>query len=311
MEGRVTSDHLAPGLDELAGLAAFATVMESGSFTAAARVLGISKSEVSKRVAALEERLGVRLLHRSTRKLSPTEAGLAVQERAARMVDEAEGARAVARGFHAAVQGTLRVNGPLLFGELYLAPLVPEFLNQHPEVRVELTLTDAFIDPVAERQDITVRIARLADTSLLARKIGDDKRVVVASPAYLAARGTPQSPRELDHHDCLRFLRLTVRDEWRFRDPTDQREFSMDVAGRFGADNAVALRHALLGGLGLAVLPSFIVADLIREGKVVTLLEEWMLQGSGIYALYHPGRQVSPAVRAFLNLLSDRVTRKA
>lgn len=303
-------DTVAPGVDLLAGLAAFATVMDQGSFTSAAKILGISKSEVSKRVAALEERLGVRLLHRSTRKLSPTEAGVAVHERASRMVDEAQGARSVARGYHAAVQGTLRVNGPVVFGQLHLAPLIPVFLEKYSDVKIELTLTDAFIDPVAERQDITVRIARLADTSLLARKICDDRRVVVASPAYLAARGTPTHPRQLMEHECIRYMRLNARDEWRFKDPEDGREFSVEPGGRFSSDSGVASRLCAEAGMGFAILPQFIVQEAIDVGKLVPVLNDYLLSGHGIYALYHPGRQVSPAVRAFLNMLSERVGKR-
>lgn len=310
MDPTTRGEGAAPSLDVLAGLAAFATVMEQGSFTSAARILGISKSEVSKRVAALEARLGVRLLHRSTRKLAPTEAGLAVQERASRMLDEADAARTVAHGYHAEVQGTLRVNGPYLFGELHLAPLVPHFLSRYPDARLELSLTDAFIDPVAERMDITVRIARLTDMSMLARKICDDRRMCVISPALLGRRAAPTHPRDLLEFPCIRYLRMQARDEWRFKDPADGREFSIEPGGRFASDSGVALRIATEEGLGVAILPDFIVGEAVTAGRLVPILSEWMITGHGIYALYHPGRQVSPAVRAFLNLVSERMGRK-
>lgn len=311
-------------------MATFAHVMRTRSFSQAARDLELSKSAVSKRIAGLEERLGLRLLHRSTRQVAPTEAGETFFERCNSLLDEAEAAMRIAAEQLDEAQGLLRVNGPVLFGQLHLAPLIAPLLARFPALRVELTLTDDFIDPIADRQDVTIRIARLDDSSLVARKICEDRRFVCASPAYLARSGAPATPMDLTGHDCIRYSRMTLRDEWRFRrpagarakddpgegsreDPADARrddrrddEFSVPVVGRFASDDGSAMLQAVHAGAGIARLPGFMVADAIRRGDLISLLDEWIPRGHGIYAIHGHQRHVPPKVRVFLEALLDR-----
>lgn len=298
---------MSASLDEVNAMVTFAKVVQTRSFSLAARELDLSKSAVSKRIAALEERLGVRLLNRSTRKLSTTEAGEAFFERCARILEEAEAALSAAAEHQEEPQGLLRVNGPIVFGQLHLEPLVAPVLAAWPKLRIELSLTDQFIDPIADRQDITVRIARLADSSLVARKICDDRRVVCASPGYLARRGRPQSPQDLAQHDCLHFTRIPLRDEWRFRVPGTSEEFSVPVAGRLSTDSGTAMLAAMLAGVGVAILPYTIVGQALREGLAQELLSEFVLPGYAVYAIHGHRRHVPPKVRVFLDALVERM----
>lgn len=307
-------------LDDIAAMVTFARVVRTRSFSTAARELDLSKSAVSKRVAALEERLGLRLLNRTTRKLATTEAGELFYERCLRILEEAESAMDTAAAQHEEPHGILRVNGPVWFGQMHLSPLVPPLLQVYPRLTIELTLTDQFIDPIEERQDITVRIARLADSSLVARKLGEDRRVVVASPTYLARHGSPRAPVDLLDHECLRFARISLRDEWRFlrapvppgSGPTPREdEMSVAVRGRLTTDSGKALIDAALAGVGLAMLPTFMIAPNLRSGELVPLLEDWIPRGHGIYALHGHHRHVPPKVRVFLDALGERLKKGA
>jgi DNA-binding transcriptional LysR family regulator len=249
----------------------FARVVEAKSFTAGAARLGISKSVASARIAALEERLGTRLLLRTTR----------------------------------------RVNAPVVFAQLYLVEPIAAFLEQHPRVRVELLLADRLVDLVEEGIDVALRIsARLRDSQLIGRKLCEDHTLVCASPAYLARRGTPREPAELIHHDCLRYSLLESADEWRFRDPArprgESRSFSVPVEGRFHAQSGSVLREAALAGLGLAVLPSFMVARDLAAGTLLQVLAPYSFVRIAIQALYAPARVLPGNVRAFVDLLSQR-----
>lgn len=302
-------------LDDVSAMVTFARVVQARSFSVAARELSVSKSAVSKRVAALEERLGLRLLNRTTRRLSTTEAGEAFYERCLRVLEEADAAIDVAASHHSEPHGVLRVNGPVLFGQLHLSPLIPPLLARYPQLEVEMLLTDEFIDPIEHRQDVTVRIARLADSSLVARKITEDRRVVVASPAYLERFGTPTSPGELANHECLHYARLTMREEWRFlRRPVaptvpvtaKEDEYSVPPRARYVTDSGFAMVEAVLAGVGLALLPRFMVATHLDSGALVTLLEPFVPRGHGVYALHAHHRHVPPKVRAFLDALTER-----
>jgi DNA-binding transcriptional LysR family regulator len=296
---------MSPTPDDLAAMACFARVVEERSFSGAARALGWSKSAVSKRVAALEARVGARLLTRTTRRIETTESGQAFYAHCARMLGEAEAATAELEALQEEPTGLLRVNGPVLFGEMHLVPLVPAFLARFPRVSVELTLDDRFIDPIAERQDVTVRIARLTDSSLVARRLAESRYLLVASPAYLARMGTPATPYDLVSHGVLRYTRVAARDEWRFRGP--EGEFSVATHGRFSADHGSAIREAAEAGVGLAILPWFMAEEAINAGRLVELLPDWMPRGQAIWALHAHPRLVPPKVRAFVDMLQARV----
>lgn len=292
-------------MDRLSGMAVFVRVVEEESFSAAARVLGLSKSAVSKQVAALEDRLGARLLNRTTRRLSLTDAGVAFYDRAQRIVADAEEAEAAVSQLSATPRGVLRVNAPVSFGVQHLGPVLPEFMDAHPDLSVELTLNDRFVDLVEEGFDVAVRIGRLPDSSLIARRLAPLRRVVVASPAYVAAHGAPQQPEDLRDHACLLYAYLLRGDAWALRGP-EGRAVEVRVDGRLRANNGDVLRAALLGGMGVAYMPSFLVGNDLAEGRLVRLLPEWQDDSAGIYAVHPHARLVPPKVRAFVDFLAER-----
>ncbi len=260
---------------------------------------------VSRQVAALEAELGARLLHRTTRALTLTEAGRRYFERASRILLDIEEADASVGQLQAAPRGLLRVNAPMSFGFLHLAPAVPEFLGRHAEVEIEMTMNDRFIDLVEEGFDVAVRIGSLEDSSLVARRLAPIRRTVCASPAYLAKHGTPRCPDDLRAHECLGNINLGRAQEWRFEAP-DGRPWPVEVRGRLRANNGDALRAAALKGLGLAYLPSFIVGCDLQSGALVSVLDGFIRQDRAVHAVYPHARLLSPKVRAFVDFLVER-----
>jgi len=286
-------------------MTAFVRVAETGSFSEAARRLRSSKSVVSRQIAALETDLGVRLLHRSTRALTLTEAGRGYFDQVVRILGEIDEANRSVSHLQAAPRGRLRVNAPMSFGIRHLAPAIPAFLARCPEVEIDMTLNDRFVDLVDEGFDMAVRIGHLIDSSLVARKLAPLRRVVCASPAYLAARGVPATPDEIAGHDCLCYSNMSIGDEWKFTTP-DGRPWSVEVKGRLRVNNGDALRIAALEGLGLACLPSFIVGADLRTGTLVPVLDGAVHQIGGVFAVYPHTRHLSPKVRAFIDYLAER-----
>lgn len=292
-------------MDRLAAIEAFVAVAECGSFSQAAERLHASKSVVSRQIGALEAELGARLLHRTTRALTLTEAGRSYLERATRILADLAEANASVGQLQAAPRGRLRVNAPMSFGFLHLAPALPDFLARYPDVAVELTMNDRFVDLVDEGFDVAVRIGKLDDSSLVARKLAPMRRTVCAAPAYLEERGTPTSPDDLKAHECLCYTYLGLSQEWRFVRP-DGRPWPVEVHGRLHANNGDALRAAALRGFGIAVLPSFLVGGDVRSGALVSLLGPFLPQDSAVYAVYPHARHLSPKVRAFIDFVAER-----
>jgi len=293
---------LAASTDDVLSLLVFVRVVEAKSFTAGAARLGLSKSVASSRIAQLEERLGTRLLLRTTRRLSLTADGLAVYEQASRMARAADDAAALAAGTPSEPRGVLRVNAPITFAELYLAQPIARYLEAHPRVRVELALSDRFEDLVAERVDVAIRIsARQKDSTLVGRKLGDDRSVVCASQEYLARKGTPETPADLIHHDCLRYSLIDAADEWRFK--SDGKSYAVPVESRFEAASGSVLRSSALAGMGLIVVPSFMVAPDLASGRLVQVLAPYSFVRLSISAIYAPARVVPGNVRAFVDHL--------
>jgi DNA-binding transcriptional LysR family regulator len=300
----VTETIVAASTDDVLSLLVFARVVEAKSFTAGAGRLGLSKSVASARISQLEERLGTRLLLRTTRRLSLTADGLALYEQAARLAQAADDAALLVAGTPRQPRGVLRVNAPITFGELYLAQPVARYLEAHPRVKVELTLSDRFEDLVEQRVDVAIRIsAKLRDSTLVGRKLADDRSLVCAAPSYLARKGTPESPADLIHHDCLRYSLIDAADEWRFK--SDGKSFSMPITSRFEAANGNVLRSAALAGIGLAVVPSFMVAADLATGDLVQVLEAFSFVRLNISAVYAPTKTLPSNVRAFVDLLVD------
>jgi DNA-binding transcriptional LysR family regulator len=293
---------VAASTDDVLSLLVFARVVEAQSFTAGAARLGLSKSVASARISQLEQRLGTRLLLRTTRRLSLTADGLALYERAARMAQAADDAALLAAGTSAEPRGVLRVNAPITFGELYLAEPMARYLELYPSVKIELMLSDRFEDLVAERVDVAIRIsAKLKDSTLVGRKLADDRSVVCAAPSYLARKGTPEAPAELIHHDCLRYSLISASDEWRFK--SEGKSFSVPVTARFEAANGSVLRSAALAGIGLCVVPSFMVAADLAAGALVQVLAPFSFVRLSVSAMYAPAKLLPSNVRAFVDLL--------
>ncbi len=287
---------------DLQGLAVFSKVVEMKSFSAAARAVGTTTSAVSKRIAGLEQHLGVRLLARTTRKVALTEAGTALYAHALRILaDLAEAEDAVAR-LGGSVRGTLRVSGPVIFGERHIAPVLPKLLARHPDLRVELSLTDRYVNLAEEGLDCAVRIGSLGDSSLIAVRIGEVDAAVCASPAYLADRGTPTTPHELAAHDCLRFSLIAMSREWRFRGPEGV-DFTVPVSGKLSSNNGAAIAAAVVAGAGIARLPLFLVEDSIARGDIVEILRDFKTKSSPIHVVYASSPQDSPKIRAFIDLM--------
>jgi len=292
-------------MDRFAAIEAFVRVAECGSFSQAAQRLHSSKSVVSRQVSALEAELGARLIHRTTRALTLTEAGRSYFERASRILAELEEANASVGQLQAAPRGRLRVNAAMSFGFLHLAPALPEFLIRYPEVEIELTLNDRFVDLVEEGFDVAVRIGSLDDSTLVARRLAPTRLTVCAAPDYLAAHGTPASPGDLKAHECLCYSNVGLPRAWRFVMPDGQPRL-VEVKGRLHANNGDALRAAALTGLGLTYLPSFIVGSDLQSGALVAVLEAFIPQDSAVHAVYPHSRHLSPKVRAFVDFLVAR-----
>jgi len=293
-------------MQDLNEIAIFARVVKEESFTKAARSLGLPKSTVSERVSRLEERLGVRLLERSTRHVRPTAAGAAYYERAARVVAEIEEANAAVTDIHRSPKGLLRIGSPLLFGHAFLGDFVAEFLVAHPEVEVELIVADRRFDVVEEGLDLAVHVLGPIEASLIARKIGSAERMCVASPAYLNRREHPKAPKDLLEHSCL-VSSNDRRATWIFS--KEGRSESIAIQGRYSVNSVQLALSAALRGAGIAVLPAFFCVEAVRAGHLLPVLEGWSPGRSEIHVVYPGSRHLSARVRLFIDALIDRFTR--
>ncbi|HEX3498477.1 MAG TPA: LysR family transcriptional regulator [Stellaceae bacterium] len=291
-------------MDRVTGLSVFAKVVESSSFAAAARHFGLSPAMVSKHIRALEERLGARLLNRTTRRVSPTEIGRVFYERATRILADIDDAEQEASALQATPRGLLRVNGPLSFGTRQLAPAIADYLAACPGVEIDVTLNDRVADLVEEGFDLAIRIARLADSSLIARRIAPCLIVACAAPSYLAKHGAPQRPADLGAHNCLGYSYAALRNEWRFTGPEGVE--SVRVAGRLNANNGDLLRLAALRGEGIILQPSFIVGDDLAAGSLAPILPGYAPDELVIQAVYPHSRHLSVKVRSFVEFLVAR-----
>jgi DNA-binding transcriptional LysR family regulator len=296
-------------MDKLASLRAFVKVVEHGSFSEAARALHLSRSAVSKYVIDLEQDLGVALLNRTTRSASPTENGRGYYERAVAILADLEEADLGVASLQAEPRGLLRINAPMSFGTLQLGPAIAAFMEQHPELQIQLTLNDAQIDAVQEGFDVTLRIAELASSSLIARRLLGVARIFCASPAYIAQRGAPQHPKELKGHDCLTYGFLATGQQWKLTGPDG--EHRMSVPWKLCANNAEVLQQAALRGRGIALLPTFIAGAALEAGELVPVLEQYRAPEIALYAIYPPTRHLSAKVRLFIDFLVERCNGRA
>jgi len=283
----------------------FAKVVEQGGFARAADRLQMSTSAVSRRVSELEARLDVRLLNRTTRRLSLTESGRAFYERCVQLLADLEEAEQAVTAAAIVPRGTLKLTCATTFGIRHLSPAIAEFAQRHPQLRFEVELSDHAVDIVDEGIDLAVRIGNIGSQALIGRRIGTMALVVCASPAYLARHGTPATPEELVRHACLTYEYSPVPNVWRFDDAQGV-EHSVKIAGPAHSNNGRMLVGLAVAGLGVACEPDFIVAPEIRSGRLVLLLPAYRQPSSDIYAVYPSRRHLSAKVRAFVDFLAER-----
>lgn len=291
-------------MDKLAAMNAFTKVVASASYAEAARKLGITRSAVSKAVMELETSLGARLLDRTTRRVAPTEAGLAYYQRCLAILADVEEAEAQIARLHDEPKGRLRVNAPMTFGMRCLSGVLADFTARFADLKVELTLTDRYIDPLEEGFDVTIRIGRLGDSSLIARRLGTTRMVLVAAPAYLAAHGRPETPADLAAHRCLHYGHSTSVQKWQLRDKGQ--DIAVPIDAVFSSNNGDTLRDAAVKGNGITRLPTFIVGDDIRAGRLEVVLGAFSPADLDIHALYAPNRYLATKTRVFIDVLVER-----
>lgn len=288
--------------DVLAGMRVFTTVVDCGSFAKAADQLNLSRGMASRYVAGVEERLGVRLLHRTTRRISLTEAGRDYYQRAAEVIRLVNHAESAAGQSTAKPRGTIRVAAPTAFGRQSMGPLIEEYLRKFPDVEVEVSLNDRFVDLVEEGIDLAIRVTRQPDPHLVARPLARAHMLVCASPKYLKTHGMPQSPEDLVRHNCLTRFDGGVRATWKLA--RDARSISVQVAGNCRGNNGELLMRAAIAGLGIVYEPTFIVGEALRSKKLVQLLPEWQSDTYSIYAVYANREYLPAKVRSFIDFLA-------
>ena len=288
------------GLEELV---AFVAVAEAGSFAGAAKTVGRDASVLSRRVSQLEQRLGVRLLSRTTRRVALTEVGAAYQRRIQSLLDELESANREASDFATSPRGLLRVSLPLTFGRLWIAPLLPAFLARHPQIRIDARLTDRYVDLVAEGFDVAIRIGELRDSSLTVRRIASYRNALVAAPSYLTQHGEPRTPADLTKHTCLGFTSHVTWPDWPFK--KDGMRQTVRPQGPLIADNSEVLLLAAIAGAGIMLAPVWLAGPAMREGKLVEVLHGWGGKGDlGVHAVLPPGRLVPTKARVFVEQIA-------
>ena len=285
-------------------MAIFARVVEDKSFSAAARNLNLSKSLVSKQVTQLEKSLGVRLLNRTTRALSVTDAGAILYQHCSRIVEELEEARLAVGRLQAEPRGLLRISAPVAFGRLHIATVLPQFLASYPDLKIDMVTTDRFVDLAEEGYDLVVRIVDQPAPNLVARKLAPVTRRMVATPDYFSRYGVPRSPADLEQHNCLTYTYFNPQDPWRLRGPDG--DISVRAGGNLRVNDDDALAEAVMRGLGLALLPTFIIGEALQAGRLRSVLAEYIPLERHIYAVYLANRHVSAKVRAFIDYLLER-----
>ncbi|HUR41910.1 MAG TPA: LysR family transcriptional regulator [Verrucomicrobiae bacterium] len=292
-------------MDRIAEIAVFVRVVELGSFTRAADALEVSKAAVSKQVSRLEQRLGARLLHRTTRRLTLTEAGDALYRRSAgALIELGEAEKEVAQ-LTGAPRGLLRVSAPVYFGSVSLAPHLAAFRARYPEIALDLELDDRLVDLVKERFDVAVRISAMTDSNLVARRLSPCPLVVVGSPAYFKRHGMPRTPADLAAHTCLTYALARTPNEWRLRPPRG-RWIAVTVASSLRSNSDFVLKQGVLDGLGLGMFPNFFVERELAEGRLRQALADCETSAASINVVYASRRQLLPKVRAFVDFMAER-----
>ncbi|MEQ9258553.1 MAG: LysR family transcriptional regulator [Roseovarius sp.] len=289
-------------MDRLTEMEAFATVVDQGGFTDAARKMGISKSAVSKHVSSLEARLGARLLNRTTRRVSPTEIGLAYYDRALRVLNDAGEADALVSSMQSDPSGLLRISVATDFGVNHLSPVLGSFLEEFPDITVNMVLNNRYVELISEGFDMAIRIGELEDSTLRARKLTETTKRMIASPNYLQKYGRPTKIDDLNEHKLLHYSSQANGSVWKLTAPSGEKR-QVRTAGGLSVNDGQSLLNAAISGLGIAYLPSFLYSNAMKEGLVVDVIPDLPVETQGIYAVYPPGRFTQPKVRAFIDFL--------
>ena len=292
-------------MDRLREMEVFVAVVEAGSFVGAATSLGTSPPAVTRAVASLEDRLGIRLLNRTTRALRLTDAGERFVEHARRLLDDIEQAERDTLGETSAPAGHLTVTASATFGRMVLAPIVTAFLAEYPKVTVSVRLHDRVVDLLDEGIDVAVRIAELPDSSLVARRVGEVRRLLVASPGYLATYGTPDAPAQLREHAVIAFTGLMPGHEWRYR--AEGRTRSVAITPRLEINDALSALATAEAGEGITPALSYMISDAVAAGKLVPVLEDWAPAPAPVHLVHQQGRLVPPKIRAFMDFAAPRL----
>ncbi len=292
-------------MQNLTDISIFVKVVQHSSFTAAAEAMEISQPVISKAVTRLEEQLGVRLLNRSTRRLSLTEAGAELYRRSAQALSEIENAELEVARYQTEPRGLLRIAAPMSFSLLHLTTLIPAFLERYPDVQLDLQLDDRQVDLIAHGFDLALRIGQLHDSALIARRIAPCRQVVCVSPQYLATHSIPERPEDLLEHNCLAYTYLSTPREWRFIDANS--EIVIPLKGTLQSNNGMVLRDAAMGGQGIVMLPIFYVFDELRTQKLKVILSNFPATELSLYAVYPERRNLLPKVRAFIDFLIAKI----
>lgn len=293
-------------MDMFAALRAFVSVVNEGAFARAARQMGVATSSVARQIDGLEAHLGTVLINRSTRRLTLTDVGTDYYDRALQIMQDLDEANASAAMIGRRVKGVLRVNAPVAFGQLYLAPHLPRFLARHPELELDLTLTDEVVNLIDDSVDVALRLGQVEGDSLIARRIGSNRRVACASPDYLDRHGLPAVPEDLASHNCVTFNYGNAHRFWTFSSGDDSRR--VRVHGSLRVNNSIVLREATLQGVGVGLLPVWLMAEDLRKGSVTQILGEWQVVPNApgdVHVVYLPSRRGSPKVRAFIDFIAE------
>jgi DNA-binding transcriptional LysR family regulator len=297
-------------LPDMEAMAIFAKVVEVRGITAAASDLGLSAPTVSKALARLEQRLGSRLLNRTSRRLVLTDAGRELAGRAARLLADAEAAESAMAAQSATPRGLVRLAAPMSFGTREVAPILPDFLAMYPDVSIDLHLSDALVDVIGEGFDIALRIGELPDSSLLARRLAPVPGLTVAAPAYLDRRGRPTHPGQLADHDCFAYAYLRTRDAWHFANEAGE-QVTVRPSGKLRVNNGDAMLPAVIAGLGIAGMPAFIAREALADGRLEQILPDWAASRSNLYLLTPPNGPRPVRVQVLVDFLARRLSRPA
>ncbi len=292
-------------MDRFIEMEAFNAVVDSGSFVKAADSLNTSKAAISRYVSDLETRLGVRLLHRTTRKLSLTDEGQVFFLRSKELLSELNNAELEITSRNVIASGLIRINTPVTFGIKHLSPLWGQFLDRYPEIKLDITLADRIVDLVEEGYDVAIRIASLPNSTLISKKLSSTRLILCASPVYLEKNGIPQHPHELTDHSIIAYSHFSTKDEWYFDGPEGQ--VSVKTNPRLHSNNGDTCRAVALEGLGIILQPSFLISEDIQSGALIELMPQYKSIELGIYAIYASRKHLAPKIRVLIDFLAENL----